>query len=369
MPTTIGVEEEFVLLDPATLTPVERAEDARDELGRRRDRPGTVTGEFFLSQIEYASPVCTTTAEALDSLREFRSDLAGWAAGAGLQAAGVGMPYRVLSDAHVTGGERYRDIASHFGLIVPDHQINGLHVHVGVDSRERAIRALNRLRPWLPSLLALSANSPFWQAADTGFDSWRAIHSRRWTTYGVPPPFHDAADYDRRISALHGVGGTSDAGTLNWVVRPSARYPTVEVRVFDAQLDAVSSVALAALVRGLVVTEPRTEPPLADPELLDSALWHAARNGLSGELLQPCTGRLQPAAVVVATLLDEAARGLAEHGDTELVESTVDRILSTGNGATRQRQAFARGGVAALSELTGELGGQTDTVRRRRTRP
>jgi carboxylate-amine ligase len=352
MLTTIGVEEEFVLLDPATLTPVERAQDARDALGRS-DRPGAVTGEFFPSQIEYATPVCTTTAAVLGSLRGFRRDLAGWAADSGLLAAGVGMPYRVLSDAHVTDGERYRDIASHFGLIVPDHQINGLHVHVGVESREHAIRALNRLRPWLPSLLALSANSPFWQTADTGFDSWRAIHSRRWTTYGVPPPFRDAADYDRRTSALHGVGGTSDAGTLNWVVRPSARYPTVEVRVFDAQLDAVSSVALAALVRGLVVTPPRTELPDADPELLDSALWHAARDGLSGELLEPRTARLQPAASVVATLLDEAASGLVEHGDSELVESTVDRILTTGNGATQQRRAFAGGGVSALSDVIG----------------
>lgn len=353
MPTTIGVEEEFVLIDPATLTPVERAPDAYDHLHRAGETAGAVMREFFASQLEFASPVCNTTEEALTALTGFRTALSSWADANGLVAAGVGAPYRVAASAQVSDGDRYREIASRFGRIVPDHQINGLHVHVGVADRDEGIRALNTLRPWLPTLLALSANSPYWAGGDTGFDSWRAIHSRRWTTYGIPPPFRDAADYDRRTAALHGVGGTSDTGTLNWVVRPSERYPTVEVRVFDAQLDAATSIALAALVRGIVRSGPSDAVRAVDaePELLDSALWHAARDGLGGELLDPLTGRLRRAEDVVLALLREASAGLEEHGDTERTGVAVERILTLGNGASRQRRAFERGGEAALAEL------------------
>ncbi|MFJ8894916.1 glutamate--cysteine ligase [Leifsonia sp. NPDC102414] len=353
MRTTIGVEEEFVLLDPETLVPVERAREAQDALRRAGNGFGRVMAEFFPSQLEFASPVCETAGQALASITGFREELSAWAAENGLIACGVGLPYRVAQEAEVTDEPRYREIASHFGLIVRDHQLNGLHVHVGVADRDAAVAASNALRPWLPVLLALSANSPYWNGVDTGFDSWRAIHSRRWTTHGIPPRFLDAADYDRRTAALRGVGGTSDAGTLNWVVRPSERYPTVEVRVFDAQLDPETSVALASIVRGLVLASAGratgTQAAEIEPELLDSALWHAARNGLAADLLDPRDGSLADARAVVRALLDAAAGGLAEQGDTAAVSAVVDRILREGNGATRQRAAMTEGGMRGLT--------------------
>jgi carboxylate-amine ligase len=358
MPTTIGVEEEFVLVDPATLTPVERAAEAHEHLRHAGHRDGAVMREFFSSQLEFASPVCRTAGEALAALTGFRAELSAWAAARGIVAAGVGVPYRVAERARVSESDRYRGIAAHFGRIVPDHQINGLHVHVGVDDRDAAVRALNTLRPWLPTLLALSANSPYWEGADTGFDSWRTIHSRRWTTHGIPPPFRDAADYDRRTAALLGIGGTSDTGTLNWVARPSERYPTIEVRVFDAQLDASTSVALATLVRGIVRSPPpdAARDPHTQSELLDSALWHAARNGLGADLVDPRDGRLRPAEQVAQALLQEASPGLAEHDDLESAGTAVERILSQGNGASRQRAALHRGGVPVLAELIRSAG-------------
>lgn len=350
MRTTFGVEEEFVLLEPQTLTPVDRTSEAIAALGSHRDDGGVLSPEFFPSQLEHATPVCTDEEQLTDSLLGFRDDLRRWATEHGLVAAGVGLPYRSSPTPHVTDERRYRDIASHFGRIVPDHQLNGLHVHVGVADRDEAVAALNRLRPWLPTLLALSANSPYWQAEDTGFDSWRAIHSRRWTTHGIPPHFQDGADYDRRASALSGVGGTTDAGTLNWIVRPSERYPTIEVRAFDAQLDGETSVALAALVRGLV-TSPSSIGVPPDPELLDAAHWHAARDGLSGELLDPQSARLRPAAEVVASLRAAAAPGLDAHGEADRVDGALQRLLADGNGATRQRRAIARGGISELAHV------------------
>lgn len=348
MATTIGAEEEFILLDPISLTPVDRAAEARAALAGT-DRDGEVMAEFFPSQLEFASLVCSTAAELGSALSSFRGELARWAQEHGVVGAGVGVPFNVTGRAQVTDLPRYRDIADDFGRIVADHQISGLHVHVGRVDRDGAVLALNRLRPWLPTLLALSANSPFWEGSDTGFDSWRAIHSRRWTTHGIPPEFRDAEDYARRTSALHGIGGTSDAGTLNWVVRPSEKYPTVEVRAFDAQLDARTSAPLAALVRGIVDAD-HDEPP-HEAELLDAAHWHAARYGLARDLFNPRVGGMRPAADVVHTLLDTARSGLELHGDAEHVESVIGGILEHGNGATQQRRAFREGGTHALSEL------------------
>lgn len=348
MRATIGVEEEFVLLDPATLAPVARADEALRALRQRTGDAGRVTPEFFPSQIEYASPVCTSAAELAASLSAFREALAGWADRAGVVAAAVGTPFQVVAGAEVTAEDRFRDIAGRFGRIVPDHQINGLHVHVSVGDRDRAVRAMNTLRPWLPVLLALSANSPFWAGEDTGFASWRAIHGRRWTTHGIPPRFRDAEDYQARVSALVGVGGTSDAGTINWVVRPSERFPTVETRVFDAQLDVGHSVALAVLLRAVLAADP-TIPSLT-PELLDAAYWHAARDGLDGDLLDPVRGDLRGAKEVVGELLGVAGPGLDREGDAALVQESVERILNEGNGATHQRRARRCGGVPGLAE-------------------
>jgi carboxylate-amine ligase len=367
--TTFGIEEEFMLLEPVTLRPVDAARLAMTAMSRAGSR-GTATAEFFASQVEHPSPVFTTMTEASDALRAFRAGLCAAAGDLGLLAGGVGAPFDLAADAALTDEPRYREIASHFGAIVPDHQINGLHVHVGVPSRDAAVSAMNVLRPWLPTLLALSANSPFWRGADTGFDSWRAIHGRRWTTFGVPPRFTDAADYDARTAALRGVGGTSDAGTLNWVARPSERFPTVEVRVFDAQLDARTSVALAALVRGLVgsgglVDSGAGGELLAEQELLDAALWHAARDGLGGELVDPRTGTLRPAATVVEALVERAGAGLERHGDTAEVAAVIADVLAEGNGATRQRRAFASDGVAGLAELVRSSGAAVATTTHR----
>ncbi|WP_426516378.1 carboxylate-amine ligase [Diaminobutyricibacter sp. McL0618] len=353
MRTTIGVEEEFVLLDPVELSPVNRAHDAVDALRRGNGDEGTVLLEFFASQLEFASPVCTTAAEIRASLTRFRAELASWAANNGMIAGGVGAPYRADAHSPVANADRYRAIAAHFGGIIADHQINGVHVHVGVPDLDAAIRASNRLRPWLPTLLALAANSPFWHGEDTGFDSWRAIHTRRWTTHGIPPSFRDGADYRARTAALLRTSGITDPGTVNWVVRPSERYPTVEIRVFDAQLDSGTSAALASLVRGLVDAQEPGEPDAIAPELLDAGFWQAARFGLARDLLHPATGKPHPAAEVVSALLQEATPGMDAHGDTATAAEVVARIMTEGNGADRQRRALREGGTAGLARLIG----------------
>lgn len=345
MPTTFGIEEEFVILDPTTLTAVDCAPAFTEVV----PSGGTVAHEFFRSQIEFASPVFTDAGDALDSLRDFRRRLGDWAAGAGLVAAGTGTPFRTAPNARISAGDRYAHIAADVAGVTPEHQINGLHVHVGIPDRDAGVRASNALRPWLPTLLAMSADSPFWHGADSGFDSWRAIHSRRWTTYGIPPVFHDADHYDDTIAALTDIGATTDPGTINWNVRLSETYPTVEVRVCDAQLDPSSAVALALIIRALVerATEPR---PSAPPEVMDAALWHAARHGVATTLVHPYTSGLLPAGDILRLLQElirpESMTGLERH----CIRGLFARLAAGESGAAAQRRAALRG-EGALATL------------------
>jgi carboxylate-amine ligase len=350
---TFGIEEEFVLLDPHTLIAVDRAPEAIAALSGAR---GAVGKEFFPSQIEFASPVFTSVTEALDAVREFRRSLAAWAEAAGLVAAGTGTPFRTGPGSEISPDVRYAHIADDIAGVTPDHQINGLHVHVGIPDAESGVRASNTLRVWLPTLLALSSNSPYWHGEDTGFDSWRAIHSRRWTTYGAPPFFRDAAEHDAARWALRGIGATSDPGTINWNVRLSARYPTVEVRVFDAQLDPRSSVALAAITRALVASADLPTVPAARDQpseamdLTDAALWHAARFGLGGTLVHPFSGRVLPARDVLHAFDDRIRPHLADPAERDLVDELLRRAIRDGSGAARQRRARTSGlgGLARL---------------------
>lgn len=343
--TTFGVEEEFVLLDPRTLSTVDLGLAAVDEL--RDAGAGVVVREFFPSQVEFATPVCTSVAEAFDALSAFRRRLADWAERAGAIVAPSGTPFAAHAQRPELEG-RYAVIADDIAGLTSEHQLNGVHVHVGIPDREAGVRASNFLRPWLPVLLALSGNSPFWQTHDTGFASWRAIHSRRWTTHGIPPYFADAAEHDDAIARLAGVGATSDAGTINWHVRLSAAYPTLEVRTCDAQLDAFSSVALAALIRGLVRAGFDRETPRPERyEGWDAALWHAARHGTASTLVDPGTGLLAPAAAVIERL-HAATHPFLPEVDQPMVEKFLSDVAGHGGGAARQRRAHAQGRLGAL---------------------
>lgn len=336
-----------MLLDPGMLSPVDRGVDAVAEL---RAEGGGVVREFFPSQVEFASPVFTSAAEALGSLTAFRSSLGDWAAARGVVAAGTGTSLQQESRPAWEG--RYARIADDIGALAAEHQINGLHIHVGIDDREERVRASNALRPWIPVLMALSANSPFWHGSDTGFASWRGVHSRRWTTYGIPPWFGDPDAYDRAVDALTGVGATSDLGAINWAVRLSSRYPTIEVRVCDAQLDPRRSVALAILVRALVddgADSPR--PPSFEP--WDAALWHAARHGLSGTLVHPLRGGLEPA----TRILDELRRRLLPYLSGDEATLVSELLSTTVTGAQLQLEAHAEGRLAQLYERLLSAGG------------
>lgn len=350
---TFGVEEEVMLLDPASLAPVDVAHEVIDEIAPREGGAAWVGHEFLRAQLEFSSPVLADGDAAARVVGEFRRAVAGAAGRRDLVAASVGAPIGA-GGSRVAVGERYTRFDEELAAIRPDHAICGLHVHVGVGSRDEGVVVLRALRPWLAPLLALTANSPCFAGRDTGFSSWRTIVSRRFTTMSVPPAFVDAADYDRRIRTLIGLGATFDPASVSWMARLAERYPTVELRLFDAQLAAADTVATALLARAVVDAAAAGAlphvPEAAHPEAADAAVWHAARHGLDDGLLDPRTAALAPAWEVLDALLALVRPALEAAGDAARVDDAVGRIRRLGTGAARQRAAH-RQGVAAHARL------------------
>ncbi|MEU9196870.1 carboxylate-amine ligase [Streptomyces hundungensis] len=358
---SLGVEEEYVLIDPLTGVPVALSEEVRGAvgLGWVADE-GEVQPELLQAQVEAATPVCEGLTELGGHLLRLRHALGAAAERKGCRLAAVATAPLACPGRQVpvTAEPRYRRMHKQAGALVDEQLINGMHVHVGMPDRATAVGVLNRIRVWLPTVLAMSANSPLWHGTDTGFASWRTLVFNRWPVSGPPPFFTDVADYDQRIAALVSSGVIMDTGQLYWDARLSERYPTIEVRCLDVQLGVEDAVMLAGIVRALATTAidayGREEPvPAWTPEQLQAATWQAARYGLSGTLLHP-HGDARPAAEVVARLLDHITPALAACGDDRYVLPAVQRLFRVGTGAERQRRARGQDGPRSLIDLMTE---------------
>ncbi|MFG1809511.1 glutamate--cysteine ligase [Streptomyces sp. NPDC049040] len=368
---TLGVEEEFLLLDEETGLPVPRAAQVRAAAERGTVlRRGEVDDELLQAQVEVATPICTDLDEVTAHLTRFRVALAAATRLSGCRLAATGgAPLASASEVPVTQTRRYREMRVEAARLVDEQLIAGTHVHVAVPDRSSGAAALGRLRPWLPVLIALGANSPYWEGRDTGFASWRTVVFGRWPVSGSPPFITDADGYEERVNALLATGVVPDRHQLYWHARLSDDYPTLEVRAPDVQLDVETAVTLAGLVRGLVVTaldDVHRGAPTADPSasVVRAAGWHAARHGLDGTLVDPLSGTPAAAAEVVDVLLGHVAPALEESGDLDRVAWGLRRLLEGGTGAERQRAAVADGGTDGLLDLiapvSGSLEGGTD---------
>ena len=360
---TFGIEEEFLLTDPDSGLPSARAAEVIAALLPGDGSSHTSSTELLACQIESSTPICSDPDQALASLLGFRSRLAAAAAALGLAVAPTGAaPSTAAGPAVVSAVERYQDMGKMTGAVAEEQYVNGTHVHVAVPHREAGVQVLNRLRPWLATLGAISANSPYWHGRDSQFASWRLIQYRRWSVQGCPPFFSDAADYNARIARLTSTDIVLDRGHVGWIARLSDNFPTIEVRVADTQLEAGDAVLLALLTRALVTTAlsdsgaDGADGPAApvDPELLDAGLWQAARFGLSGNLLDHglAGGPLnRTAANQVGALLNYIRPALEAAGDYAFVHARLGHLLAAGNGAQRQRETVRRGGFTALGPL------------------
>lgn len=358
---TMGVEEEFFLVDPGAGRPVSAAADVLDEAAREADLPGgtKLKHELLAAQVEVASGVCTGLGELARQLGAGRQRLAAAARRRDLLLLSTGTPVRAGADAQLTPAARYEQIAGIYAGVVADYEACGCHVHVGVPDRETAVAVVNHLRPWLPSLLALSANSPFHQGRDTGYGSWRMVLQSRFPGSGVPPYFPSADAHDRGLERLVECGTLADIQQSFWLARPSPCFPTVELRVADAATTVEEAVLQAALARGLVrtaltdIAEGREARAVPD-QIAAAAVWTAARYGLRGPGIHPRYERRTPAVDLVHELLAHVSPALEAAGDLRPVRRLLSGTLSRGAGAERQRAAAAGGPEALLAHLASE---------------
>jgi len=343
----MGVEEEFLLVDadgrlaatgPELSIAVEDTVDEDD---------GQVQHELRRCQVESATPVCTTADDVFTALRGLRDRLAAEAARDDLRLLPSGTaPLPDDRPARVTPDRRYRRMARQFGPLARSMLICGTHVHIGIPDEATGLRISNHVRPWLPVLLALTANSPFQDGVDTGHASWRHELCKRWPSAGPPPHVDSVDDYEARLAGLLEAGAALDPGMLYWDVRLSAHQPTVEVRIADVVPTVDEAVMLAVLVRAIANRALDGGSDCGGAglphEVLRARLWRSSRDGLAGRCVDPRTGRLAPAWQVVDGFVDTVRPWLRSTGDEDVVVSTLEWLRADGGGADRQRALFDR---------------------------
>ncbi|WAC89681.1 glutamate--cysteine ligase [Mycobacterium sp. Aquia_213] len=342
---TFGVEEEFLLVDPETGEPAPR----NNEVAAAAQRRGVqLQLELTSCQVETTSGVAASSAELGAELTLLRRTAAQAAEATGVRLLALGLPPVTPHEFPVTDTERYREIGEKYGMVAHEQGICGCHVHVEVPGRAAAIKVSNWLRPWLPSLLALSANSALYRNTDTGYASWRSILWRRWPAAGAPPFFASPEQYDRTVRMLIDSGVILDRKMVYWDVRPSANFPTVEVRVADVPATVEETVLLATFIRAAVMTALEADGRGDDggrlpPAVLRAAYWKAAHDGLSGHLIDSVDSAV-PARQRLDALVRRIRPALDELGEYDRVTEELDRIMAQGNGAMRQREAWQRRG-------------------------
>ncbi|MDF3301233.1 glutamate--cysteine ligase [Streptomyces tropicalis] len=363
---TVGVEEELLLVDPDTGEP--RAMSGAVLARAEADGPGrdVFERELFGQMLEFATHPQTDMAALGAEIARCRAEAARHAAETGCAVAALASSPMPV-DPSFAASPRYRWMAEQYGIAAREQLVCGCHVHVGVESDEEAVAVVDRIRPWLPVLLAISSNSPFWHGRDSRYASYRSRVWGRWPSAGPTGLFGTPERYHRLVADMVDTGVVLDEGMVYFDARLSARYPTVEIRVADVCLHADTARLLATLARGLVETAARAwragrAPADHDVSLLRLAAWQAARAGLAGELLHPVTLRRQPAGTAVEALLDHVGEALADLGDLGPARSAAAALLRRGNGAQVQRESLERTGslrdvVALCVRLTQEAPG------------
>lgn len=354
MARTMGVEEEMLLVDVRNGRP---RSVSGQLLVRAEGQPppvaglgvhGAVEGEFQQQQIE------THTAPAAD-LDVLRAEVLRWRREAFAAARESGSSVAALGTSPLpvspiaAKSTRYAWMEDRYQRTAREHLTCGCHVHVSVESDEEGVAVLDRIRVWMPVLLALSANSPFWDGEDSGFASYRTQSLVRWPSWGPTDRFGSSEAYHRLVREMVMTSVILDEGMVYFDARLAQHYPTVEIRAADVCFTVDEAIVLAAICRGLVETAAQewaagTEAPDVPTAMLRLATWQAAREGLTGQLLDPFTGRPKPCWDVVDHLIEHIGPALEADGDLLTVQEGLARLREEGNGAIRQRRMFERTG-------------------------
>ena len=344
---TIGIEEELMILDGESLQLANAIEQLlpHDETPSGEPLAGQVKPELMESVLEIATSPAKTTREAGKQLRDLRRQVCEVANDKGLAIGSSGThPFAMWEDQRIVARPRYRDLIEALRFVARQELIFGLHVHVGLDDADKAVHVANGMRVHLPVLLALSANSPFWRADNTGLASARTPIFRAFPRVGIPPYYKGWDDFEKTIEFMVSSGVMEDYTYLWYDVRPHPRFGTVEVRVCDAQTRVEHTMGLAALIQAMV--KELSEHYDAGKRLgsypwqmLDENKWLAARHGLEGHLVDLPKDRRVATKDLTRRLLDrlrEHAQDLKSVDDLDALED----VLQRGNGAHRQRVVY-----------------------------
>ncbi len=338
---SLGVEEELLLVDPETGALDHGAEDLLSRLSIP-EHEGAAAPEAYAAMVELASPICADASEVAASCSVLRGQLGS----AGATMIGTGLhPTGAFGDTVQFPSDRYRLLTSEMRGLLARTPTCALHVHVGMPDAETAIRAYNALRIHLPLLQALSANSPFWHGRDSGLASARAQVFRAFPRSEIPAAFSSFDEYAEVVGELTAAGELPDYTFLWWDIRPHPMLGTVEVRALDSQSSLASVAGIVALVHSLARWAADQHGPWEPREVLMESSFRAARDGLDATLWRD--GAMHPAAEIARATLDLARPYAREIGSDDALEE-IGRLLVDGEGARRQRAAFARGGMSAV---------------------
>ena len=358
-PFTLGVEEEYMLLDPETFDLVQHIDTVLSAV-HEEEFVARIAPELMQSVLEISTPVCHTAGDVDAELRKLRSYVAALARKQGLRVGSAGThPFSLFERQRITARDRYRSIVDQLQYVARRELIFGMHVHVAIDDPEKTIHVMNGVLTHLAELLALSANSPFWRGEITGLASSRQMVFSAFPRSGMPPRFRDYSDYAEVVGQLEKTGCIADYTHIWWDVRPHPKWGTLEVRICDALTRVEHAVALAAYIQALVKFysdrfDAGEEIPSFHRMLTNENKWLAGRYGLEAPLMDLAAGRRNrlPAAQLVKRTLRMLEPHARELGSDRELEGIRD-IVSRGNGAARQLRVYNanRDLVEVVSEI------------------
>jgi carboxylate-amine ligase len=364
-PYTLGVEEEYMLLDAETFDLVQHVETVLAAVSEEREQ--RIHAELMQSVLEISTPVCRTVADVERELRGLRLYVAELACEKGLRVGSAGThPFSLFERQRITARDRYRQLVDQMQYVARRELIFGMHVHVAVDDPEKAIQVVNGLLVHLPELLALAASSPFWRGEPTGLASSRQMVFAAFPRSGPPPRFRDYADYAEVVGQLERTGCIADYTHIWWDIRLHPRLGTLEIRICDAVTRLEDAVAIAAYCQALVKLyserhDEGKEIPSYHRILTSENKWLSARYGLGAPVMDLATGRRNR--VPVAQIIRRVLRELTPHARELASEAELDgirAIVARGNGADRQLRVW--GANRDIVEVAREIAEDTEVA-------
>ncbi len=345
-PYTLGVEEEYMLLDPESFDLVQHVDTVLDSI-EGDELADRINAELMQSVLEIATPVCRTAGDVMRELQTLRGYVRDVGRAHGLRVGSAGThPFSLFERQRITAKDRYHALIDQLQYVARRELIFGMHIHVAVDDPDKAIQVVSGLLPHLAPLLALSASSPFWRGEPTGLASSRQIVFSAFPRSGPPPRFRDYADYAAVVGQLERTGCIADYTHIWWDIRPHPKWGTVEIRICDAVTRVEDAVAIAAYCQALVkqLSERYDSGEEIDTHhriLTSENKWLAARYGLEAPVMDLATGRRirVPVAKVVRRTLLELEPHARELGSERELEG-ISELLGRGNSAERQLRVY-----------------------------